>query len=400
MKKKTINEIVMGAPLDRMPSKINHGFGEKRSYETHPGVDLSTPSGTQVKAPLSGKVVNVKPNQYPCGGTIDIDYGNGFWSRFCHMKQISVKQGDIVGRGDVVGLSGGGADDPGKGNSKGAHLHFTLKKDGKLVDPMLYINKFDVGTSEFPMSGGTQSTDKSGWDEFFSKDGASSAAAAKTPKLDPLLKSILSPLEKALNLKTENVEFVKTMSESLSLEGGRLKSKNIFSVKSGMNMLCPEDGKVLNISDSKDCSKGILIKHSVDNQDYYSKFCNLRPKVTQGESVPKGRSVGVANENATIQIFDRKQKAINLTNFVNTANDEDISRDPKRKEKKKIQSMDPLLNLALSPLRLLNLPDLDMKSATSSGSTEPFKAVKWLKSNSLTKNESVERNIKQIKKLL
>jgi hypothetical protein len=400
MKKNTINEVVMGAPLDRMPSKINHGFGEKRSYEVHPGVDLATPSGTPVKAPMDGEVVNVNNNGHLCGGTIDIDYKNGFWSRFCHIKRIDVGKGQVVKAGQVIGLSGGDRNDPQRGNSKGAHLHFTLKKDGKLVDPMLYINKFDVGTSEFPMSGATPSMDKTGWDDFFSKDGISSAAAAKAPKLDPLLKSILSPLEKALNIKMETVEFVETLSESLSLEGGRLKAKNIFSVKPGMNMICPEEGKVLNISDSKECSRGILIKHSVDNQDYYSKFCNVRPKVTQGELVPKGRSVGVANENATIQIFDKKQKAINLTNFVNTEDDKDLSGDTKKKEKKKIQSMDPLLNLALSPLKLLNLPDLDMKSTTSSGSTEPFKAVKWLKSNSLTKNESVDRDIKQIKKLL
>lgn len=397
---KILKEVTLMSPVPVQPG-MKGNFGQKRSYEIHPGVDIPVPSGTQIKAPLDGIVgtANINHNRQ-CGGTIDIDYGNGFWSRFCHCKRIDVKQGDVVKRGQVVGLTGGAKGETGAGNSTGPHLHFTLKKDGKQVDPLQYIDKFDVGNSEFSMSGATPSTDQTGWDEFFSKDGVSSTAAAKTPKLDPLLKSILSPLEKALNLKTENIEFLETMSESLSLEGGRLKSKNIFSVKSGMNMLCPEDGKVLNISDSKDCSKGILIKHSVNNQDYYSKFCNVRPKVTQGESVPKGRSVGVATDNATIQIFDRKQKAINLTNLVGTTDDVNVSRDPQKQEKKKIQSMDPLLNLALSPLRLLNLPDLDMKSTTSSGSTEPFKAVKWLKSNSLTKNESVERDINQIKKLL
>lgn len=131
----------MAAPVP-IPKKINHPFGEKRSYEIHPGVDLGVPSGTEVKSPMDGIVKLASMNQNPkCGGTIDIDYGNGFWSRFCHIKRIDVKKGDFVKQGQTVGLSGGGRNDEGRGNSKGAHLHWTLKKDGKLVDPMVYVDK-------------------------------------------------------------------------------------------------------------------------------------------------------------------------------------------------------------------------------------------------------------------
>lgn len=135
------------APLDKMPQKINHPFGEKRSYEIHPGVDLGTRSGTPVKAPLGGEITNTTMNGPKCGGTIDIDHKNGLWTRFCHMKRIDVKKGDIVSQGQIVGLSGGGSKDVGKGNSKGEHLHWTLKKNykggtkGDLVDPMTYLNK-------------------------------------------------------------------------------------------------------------------------------------------------------------------------------------------------------------------------------------------------------------------
>ena len=151
-----LNEAVFMAPVP-IPNQINHPFGEKRSYETHPGVDLGVPSGTNIKAPADGVVKTANSNlNSKCGGTIDIDYGNGFWSRFCHVKTINVNVGDVVKKGQIVGLTGGASNDTGRGNSKGPHLHFTLKKDGRLVDPMDYVGK-EVGSYDFTQTG-TQST--------------------------------------------------------------------------------------------------------------------------------------------------------------------------------------------------------------------------------------------------
>lgn len=135
-----ISETIMIEPV---PVKKNFkgNFGQERTSGSHPGTDIPAASGTEVKAPMDGKVVNVKSDQWPCGGTIDIDYKNGFWSRFCHMKKINVEEGDIVKQGDVVGLSGGGSNDFGRGRSDGPHLHFTLRKDGKNVDPVDYLQK-------------------------------------------------------------------------------------------------------------------------------------------------------------------------------------------------------------------------------------------------------------------
>ena len=139
-RKTNINEVAMLPPVP-IKSGARSNFGEKRKYEVHPGVDIAVPVGTQVLAPMDGvvKTANFNGNRL-CGATIDIDYGNGFWSRFCHMSRIDVKKGDIVKQGQVVGLSGGKVNAPGSGNSGGPHLHFTLKKDGKLVDPLQYVN--------------------------------------------------------------------------------------------------------------------------------------------------------------------------------------------------------------------------------------------------------------------
>jgi ribosomal protein S27AE len=151
-----IHEAALMEPVPMDSSSVTSGFGVKRSYETHPGVDLKAKSGTPVKAPAQGVVT--KAGETPrCGGTIIIKHGGGFQSGFCHIKDIKVTQGQNVTAGDIVGLSGGGANDHGKGNSQGEHLHFTLRKDGQLVNPMNYIGKggYDF-SSPNTSSNGTQ----------------------------------------------------------------------------------------------------------------------------------------------------------------------------------------------------------------------------------------------------
>lgn len=139
--KSFISEVTVVAPVP-IPSGTIGNFGEVRPDEIHPGVDLAVPVGTPVKAPMEGiiKIADFNHNR-KCGATIDIDHQNGFYTRFCHMSKINVNQGDKVTQGQVVGLSGGKVGAPGSGNSRGPHLHFTLKKDNQNVDPLKFINK-------------------------------------------------------------------------------------------------------------------------------------------------------------------------------------------------------------------------------------------------------------------
>lgn len=137
----SLNEATLGSPLDNL--KLGSKFGEKRSYENHPGVDLSTNSGSEVKSPADGDILEAEFKPGDCGGTLFIKHPNGFKTRYCHIKEFKVNKGDVVKQGQVVALSGGASSDRGAGNSIGAHLHFEVYKDGKLVDPMDYID--DLG---------------------------------------------------------------------------------------------------------------------------------------------------------------------------------------------------------------------------------------------------------------
>lgn len=147
-----VNEASLEAPITL--KGVTSQFGAKRSYENHPGVDLKASSGTEIKSPADGKVLKGEFTTGACGGTIQIDHGNGFVSRYCHCKDIKVSPGQSIKQGEVVGLSGGAKGDKGAGRSTGAHLHFELKKNGQLVDPLDYIGK-DIGTYDLSKSGGT-----------------------------------------------------------------------------------------------------------------------------------------------------------------------------------------------------------------------------------------------------
>jgi hypothetical protein len=153
--KKILSEVSILEPVP-IPSGLKSNFGEKRPDEVHPGVDIPVPVGTKVLAPMDGEVVLADFNFNPkCGATIDIDYKNGFWSRFCHMSRIDVKQGDKVEQGQIVGLSGGKVGEPGAGKTTGPHLHFALKKNNNLVDPLKFINKdFIEGDTNSVENGG------------------------------------------------------------------------------------------------------------------------------------------------------------------------------------------------------------------------------------------------------
>ena len=67
------------------------------------------------------------------GGYIVIKHDNGTLSKYAHLSETYVHQGDIVEVGDVIGRMGD------TGIADGIHLHFELEISGKTVNPLLYI---------------------------------------------------------------------------------------------------------------------------------------------------------------------------------------------------------------------------------------------------------------------
>jgi murein DD-endopeptidase MepM/ murein hydrolase activator NlpD len=122
--------------IDPVQGKVTSKFGEPRKGRSHPGVDIGAQSGTPIKAPITGQVTQAVMSNDDCGGTIAISDGN-VQHRFCHCSKINVSVGQYVKQGSVVGLTGGGSRDTGRGRSTGPHLHWEKKlASGGLVNPM------------------------------------------------------------------------------------------------------------------------------------------------------------------------------------------------------------------------------------------------------------------------
>ena len=120
-------------------TKITSGFGPRNiggsATKNHKGVDLPATSGSPVYAPADGRVVTAKdttPNG--CGGYVQLDHmGIGLKTKFCHLKKWLVSQGQEVKKGQLIGYSGGASNDPYRGNSMGAHLHYEVLNSASIA---------------------------------------------------------------------------------------------------------------------------------------------------------------------------------------------------------------------------------------------------------------------------
>lgn len=104
--------------------------------EFHSGLDMPAPSGSSLRAWASGQVVSASYDNR-CGKHITVVSGD--WrSTFCHMSALVVQTGQLVEAGQIVGAVGS------TGRSTGPHLHWTLRYQGKLVNPELVIQAMQL----------------------------------------------------------------------------------------------------------------------------------------------------------------------------------------------------------------------------------------------------------------
>ena len=96
----------------------------------HKGIDIV--GGKTIKAADNGTVEFVgQKSGY--GNAIIINHNNGFKTLYGHLKSFSVKEGQVVSKGDAIGVMGA------TGDATGVHLHFEVYLDGKLRNPTSYL---------------------------------------------------------------------------------------------------------------------------------------------------------------------------------------------------------------------------------------------------------------------
>ncbi len=126
-------------PLDEL---INVGaFGNIRKDNgitiQHLGVDLDAEQGTPIYAINNGQVV-FAGELTVYGKTIIIDHGLGIYSLYLHLSEFKTSKGLMVERGGIIGLTGN------TGWSTGPHLHLSIKANKASVDPLKFIEGFDI----------------------------------------------------------------------------------------------------------------------------------------------------------------------------------------------------------------------------------------------------------------
>ena len=100
----------------------------------HYGIDFAAEEGTKIKAMLGGVVTLAESDLFYTGGTLIFDHGHGISTLYMHMKTLTVKKGQKVKQGDIIGTVGS------TGRSTGAHLDVRLNWFQTRLDPATVLD--------------------------------------------------------------------------------------------------------------------------------------------------------------------------------------------------------------------------------------------------------------------
>ncbi|MBQ3530318.1 MAG: M23 family metallopeptidase [Oscillospiraceae bacterium] len=115
--------------------KISSFFGKREDpfshkEDIHEGIDIAAAFGSKVASAWPGTVCKTGFDDI-YGNFVVIKHSKDFFTRYCHLSEISVAEESFVNAGEKVGETGS------TGRSTGSHLHFEVIVEGTKIDPML-----------------------------------------------------------------------------------------------------------------------------------------------------------------------------------------------------------------------------------------------------------------------
>ena len=130
----------MIAPVEAATLSNDYGFYHNKtlnSYYEHMGVDFTAAAGTEVLAVEDGTIESIYKDDLLLGTEIVVNHGNGLKTVYRFVTEAEgIKVGDKVEKGDVIATV---AEATGEEYKDGAHLHFEITENGKLVDPSTHL---------------------------------------------------------------------------------------------------------------------------------------------------------------------------------------------------------------------------------------------------------------------
>ncbi|MBQ7159477.1 MAG: M23 family metallopeptidase [Treponema sp.] len=123
---------------DRRIFAYNNG---KSSTSLHYGIDYGIPTGSEVRACASGKVVMAE-NRITTGWSICIEHLPGLYSLYYHMSELKAEVGQMVQQGELIGISGA------TGLATGPHLHWEIRLNMAAVSPDFFIGDFTFANTQ------------------------------------------------------------------------------------------------------------------------------------------------------------------------------------------------------------------------------------------------------------
>ena len=123
-------------PKFRWPAngRVIAGYGPTTNGQQNDGINIALPENTPIKAAEDGDVAYAGNELKGYGNLVLVRHPNGYVTAYAHAKELLVKRGDKVKRGQVIGRSGQ------TGNVNAPQLHFEIRKGASPLDPMRFLN--------------------------------------------------------------------------------------------------------------------------------------------------------------------------------------------------------------------------------------------------------------------
>lgn len=113
--------------------KVISNFGAKPNGLKNEGINISVPEGTSIRAAEGGVVAYAGNELKGYGNLVLIRHEGGYVTAYAHAKELFVKRGDTVKRGDVIAKAGQ------TGSVSSPQLHFEVRKGATALDPLKYL---------------------------------------------------------------------------------------------------------------------------------------------------------------------------------------------------------------------------------------------------------------------